>query len=110
MQGSDRAFPVAKEVVWTLNEASEEGIPWLIPSLVIMLKSPLGRPFSVKFKVQTKVASSINFLKSPLLEGPPPPVQFDGTTELVAPGKELNRGFTSLNLAELTKLKFPEDK
>jgi hypothetical protein len=110
MQGSDRGFPLAKEVVWTLNEAMEEGIPWRIPSLVILLKSPVGKPFSAKFKVQTKVAYSINFLRLPIREGPPLPVQFDGTSELVPPGRELNRDFTVLNFAELTKLNFVEDK
>lgn len=91
MQGSDRGFLLAKEVVWKLNEATEEGIPWRIPSLVIMLKSSVSKQFSAKFKVQTKVAYSINFLRLPLLEGPPIPVHFDRTSELVAPGKELIR-------------------
>lgn len=109
MQGSVRGFPVAKEVVWTLEEAVQEGIPWRIPPLVIMLKSPAGEKFSARFKVQTRVNFSINPLRSPLLAGPAKRVEFDGQSELFATGKELPRDFTFLDLSQLTKLNFAED-
>jgi len=70
--------------VWTLNDAMKEGIPWRIPSLVIMLKSPVGKPFSAKFKVQTTVAYLINFLRLPIRERPPlplPPVSDDDSDD-----------------------------
>jgi hypothetical protein len=96
--------------VWTLNKAIKEGIPWRILSLVIILKSLIGKLFSTKFKVQTKVTYLINFLRLLLLVGPPLLVHFDRTSELVPLGKELNKDFTFLDLAELTKLNFIEDK
>lgn len=108
MTGSERGFPVAREVIWTLEEASQEGLPQAIPSLVIMVKCPPGEPFMAHFDVEAKVGFSINPLRWPLLRGTPKPVHFDGLAEYLPVEGGLNRDFSTLDLSTLTKLHFKE--
>jgi hypothetical protein len=109
MQGGKRGFPKAKEALWTLEEAKQEGIPWRIPSMIVLLKCSPGATFSGKFNVQAKVNASMNPLSWRLLKGATNAVTFDGKTELIPYGEELNRDFTSVDILMLTKLDFADD-
>ena len=112
MQGSKRGFPKAKEAVWTLEEAKQEGVPWRIPSMIVVLKCSPGAKFVATFNVQTKVNASMNPLSWTLLKGSakPAPVPFDGKAELIPPTEELDKDFTLLDISKLTKLNFAEDR
>lgn len=108
MKGSTRGFSVAREAVWTLEEANQEGLPQMIPSLVIMVKCLPGESFMADFDVEAKVGFSMNPLRWPLLRGTPKPVHFDGMTEYLPFEGPLNRDFSTLDLSTLTRLDFRE--
>jgi|ERR1700761_1742744 len=112
MQGSKRGFPKAKEAVWTIQEAKQEGIPWRIPSMIVILKCSPGAKFVARFNVQAKLNASMNPLNWQLLKGSakPAPVSFDGEAELIPPAEDLDRDFNLLDLSKLTKLNFAEDR
>ena len=111
MQGSERGFPYAKEAVWTLEEANQEGIPWRIPSLVVLVKYTAGSHFKAKFTIDAKIGWSINPMRWPIFAEASKPVTFDGKTELAPEGDgEFDNDFTFLDLSKLTRLDFTDDR
>lgn len=77
--------------------------------MIVLLKCSPGATFSGKFNVQAKVNASMNPLSWRLLKGATNTVTFDGKTELIPYGAELNRDFTSVDISALTKLDFADD-
>ena len=110
MQGSKRGFPKAKEAVWTLEEAKQEGIPWRIPSIIVIIKYSPGAGFFANFNVQAKVNASLNPRSWAVSKASATPVLFDGKAELIPPSEELDSDFTLLDISKLTKLNFAEDR
>ena len=110
MQGSKRGFPKAKEAVWTLEEAKQEGIPWKIPSMIVIMKCSPEAAFVANFNVQAKVNASMDPRSWVISKASAKPVVFDGKAELTPPGEELDSDFTSLDISKLTKLNFADDR
>lgn len=107
MKGSERGKRIDNQAVWTIEEAGGEGIPFTIPSIVLLLKLTAGLPFTASFSVEAKVGFSMNPLRWPQVRGTPRSVYFDGTTEYLAPEEgHLDRNFTSLDVSQLTRLDF----
>ena len=93
MKGSERSKRIDNQAIWTIEEAGGEGIPFTIPSIVLLLKITPGLSFTAKFRVEAKVGFSILY--------------FDGTTEYLAPEQDhLDRNLTSLDVSQLTRLDF----
>ena len=111
MHGLERGFPLAKEAVWTLEEANQEGLPWRIPSLVLLLKRTSATRFKAKFTIDAKIGWSINPMRWPIFAEAAKPVTFDGETQLIPEGEEeLDQDFTFLDLSRLTSLDFSDNR
>ena len=103
-----------RKVLWSLNEANQEGIPLRVPSFVVLLTHKAhqtGRPFNfkLKFSIEASIGLSLNPQRwsvfAPRLE----PVRLENTMQLVPLGKEIDSDFSSLELQRLTKTNFTDE-
>ena len=100
-------------VLWTLNEAKEEGIPLRIPSLVVLVTkaNETSKPFrfKVKFSINASIGLSLNPQRSSIFAKPVEPVLLDDTMQLIPTGDEVDPDFTSLEVQRLTRTNFSDD-
>ena len=98
------------KMLWVLHEAEGEGIPWQIPSLVVLITHKPGKPFafSLKFNISASIGSSrLPFLKK--LQRSVEPLLLNDTMQRVPYHNEIDPDFTSLDLQRLTRTSFTED-
>ena len=106
MQGSEKGFPQPKKVHWSLNEANEEGIPWRIPYLVVLVTYKAGRPFKVKFAINASIGPSLNPQRWQIFAKSLEPVPLHDGMQLIPSGGKVDDDFTPLDLGRLTKTSF----
>lgn len=106
-----------QRVLWSLNEAKEEGIPLRIPSLVVLVTkaNETGKPFRfrVKFSINASIGLSLNPKRSSIFANifakPVEPVLLDDTMQLIPTGNEVDPDFTSMDVQRLTRTNFSDD-
>ena len=106
MQGSKKGLPRFRKVHWSLNEANQEGIPWRIPYLVVLMTYAAGKPFKIKFAINASIGPSLNPQRWQIFAKSLEPVSLDEGMKLIPTGGEVDRDFTSLDLGSLTKTSF----
>ena len=107
MTGVAKGIPHLKKVLWSLNEAVQEGIPIRPPSLVALVTYKEGTPFKLKFEIEASIGPSVNprrwFAK------PVKPIVLNEEMQLIPPGNEIDSDFTSLDLMTLTRTVLTDD-
>ena len=93
------------------EEAKQEGLPWRIPPMVILVQHPGNTALSVRLTIDAKISFSLNPMRWPMMRVAPKPVKLDGHTELVLPEEQtVDRDFSRLDLNSLSKLDFSDDR